>query len=269
LSVVLSLVVVGSLSGCGGGGGGAGSAPAPTLQSTNQSPGGFWTTQYTLTAGPNTGDTVNAFAVVTENGQFYYAATDQTTGCVVEAVFGQLSVSGNSISGSFDGDTPPSLNTPCAYPVVPETGTISGTISQRSEMTLALAGNASNLGPNTFTFSSEYNEPSSLATIAGNYTDNGGSNTLSINADGVIFEQDPTTGCVTNGQVSVIDAQYNVYSMSLTFDNCTGTSADLNGVTLTGFASLDHRLSPAVLSYGLSTSVDGVPIVVVHANPKQ
>ena len=113
------------------------------------------------------------------------------------------------------------------------------------------------VGPDTYnwSFSSLYDKASSLATTAGNYTD--GPDTLSIDGNGVIFEQDPTTGCVINGQVSLINTQYNAYSASITYSSCTGTFAAANGLTYTGLATLDQTVSPAELDFGLSTSANG------------
>ena len=70
--------------------------------------------------------------------------------------------------------------------------------------------------------------------IAGNYTD--GSDTLTISSDGAIFEQDATTGCVVNGQVSIPNMSYNAYSFSVTYANCTGANSVLNGTTATGLS---------------------------------
>ena len=119
----------------------------------------------------------------------------------------------------------------------------------------------------TWTFSNAYDTPSSLATIAGDYT--AGSNTLSINGNGVIFEQDPTTGCVINGQVTLINTQYNAYSVSVTFSSCTGSAAAANGLTMTGLAALDQTVSPAVLYFGLSASVSGRFVVLADEISKQ
>jgi len=105
----------------------------------------------------------------------------------------------------------------------------------------------------TWTFDSLYDAPSSLAAVAGNYSD--GNATLSINSNGVIFEQDPTSGCVLNGQISLIDARYDVYSVSITDSNCSVAPA--TAVTLTGLASLNQTVSSATLDLGISGSVNG------------
>ena len=268
----VTLLVIAGLSACGGGGGSSTGSSNNSAPPPNQSPGGIWTTQYSVTSGPNTGDMIKAVAIVSENGEFYYAARNQNNGCA-EVGFGQASVTGNSISGNVDVaivqyTTIAGVNATCTYQdgSTSGTGTISGTIAQRASMTLTVSGTTSigmALDPETesWTFSSSYDTASSLATVAGNYTD--GSDTLSIDGNGVIFEQDPATGCVTNGQISTIDTQYNTYAISLTPSNCTGSFAAVNGVTFTGLATFDQTVSPSQLAFGVSANVGGSFVVLV------
>jgi len=274
----ISFAAAAVLSGCGGGGGGSGD-PSSQPQQSNQSPGGYWTTNYTVTSGPNTGDSIKAVAIVSETGQLYYAARNQNNGCA-EVGFGQISVTGDTVSGSFDGavvqwTTIPGVNTTCAYSdgSISATGTISGVVNTGSSLTLttdATTSSGTALGSETFDWafnSSMYNTTSSLATVAGNYTDGG--DTLSISGSGVIFEQDPASGCVLNGQVSLIDSQYNVYSLSATVSNCMGAAAAANGVSVSGLATLDQTVSPVQLEFGISGSVNGQYIVYIGDDPKQ
>jgi hypothetical protein len=62
---------------------------------------------------------------------------------------------------------------------------------------------------------------------------------LSIAADGATFMQDATTGCITNGKVSVMVSRSNLYRVTVQHDSCTGPEAVLNGVNFGGFALLD------------------------------
>lgn len=272
-AILLSICL---LTACGGGG--SGSAvnsnvpPPPPPPAPNQDAGGIWQTQYTETSGPTAGDAIKAYAIVDESGSFYFALQDQNNGCA-EVGFGQATVVGNSISGNIDVavatfSTTPGVNTTCAFPdgSTSGTGIISGTVAQGSSMTLTdsvTTSNGTSLGTETHTwvFNSLYDNPSSLSAVSANYTD--GSDTLSIAGNGVIFEQDPTTGCVINGQISIINAAYNAYSMSLTYSNCTGSAAGANGYTLTGLATLDTTVSPAQLDFGVSTSTSGGGFVVL------
>ena len=288
MSIIRSMVlllVAAALSACGGGGGSTASSysppppPPPPPPAQNQSPGGIWTTQYTVTSGPNTGDTIKGIALVSENGNFYFASRNQNNGCAGLG-FGQASVTGNVITGNVDSAiavyaSNPAVNTNCTYPdgTKSGTGTISGTVTQQSSMTLTATGTTSAglalpSQTTTWTFSNAYNDGSSLATIAGNYTD--GPDTLTISSNGQIFEQDPTTNCVINGLVSLINPKYAVYSVSITITSCTGADAAANGVTLTGLAALVQTVTPpAQLAFGLSANVNGQTVVFVDQVSKQ
>jgi hypothetical protein len=271
---VFSLCVLASLGACGGGGssGGAG-APPPTA--TNQSVGGIWTTQYTVTSGANTGDVIVAEGIASETGQYFAYSKNTTNGCAGLG-FGQLSVTGSSVSGNEDAaivrySTIPGVATNCVYPdgSTSATGTLSGSVSQRGSLMLTATGmtslgNALATETTTFTFSNLYLNPSSLSTIAGNYNDGGA--TLSVNANGVIFEQD-SNGCILNGQASIIDATYNAYSMQVTFSGCTGTDASLNGVVAAGLVTLDTSTSPTTIVGGLTGQVAGQLFVEAFTLP--
>lgn len=267
------------LSACGGGGGGTSSAaaPAPAPQ-VNQQIGGIWQTQYTLTSGSTAGDTVNGLAISDQNGRIFFAERDQNNGCT-EVGFGQATVSGSAISGTVDFgiasySSLPGVNTSCTYSdgSTSGNGVITGTIAQQSSMTTTFSGTTS-LGTalatetHTWTFNSLYDNASSLSLLAANYTD--GSDTLSISTNGAIFEQDPPTGCVINGQMSIINSQYNAYNISMSISSCTGSEAVLNGLTLSGLATLDTSVSPAQLDFGVSTNAGGQYFVLVDTITQQ
>ena len=91
-----------------------------------------------------------------------------------------------------------------------------------------------------------YDRDSSLETVAGTYEAAAGS-VLSIAADGLLFAQDATTGCVVNGSIGIYSPSFNIYSMTLQYDGCTGAEAALNGSTFDGFAVLDDRERPEAL----------------------
>jgi hypothetical protein len=85
---------------------------------------------------------------------------------------------------------------------------------------------------------------------------------MNISSGGVIFAQDPASGCVVNGQMSLINSSYNAYAASATYSSCVGADAVLNGVTATGLAAVDVNVSPNVLYVGYSASVAGTTIIV-------
>jgi hypothetical protein len=102
-------------------------------------------------------------------------------------------------------------------------------------------------GPVSGTFSlaydALYDRDSSLATISGSFSGPSGT-VVTVDADGSIFSQDATTGCVVNGKASIIDAAYNMYRVQYTYGNCTGDLAALNGLTFAGLAALDNSVTP-------------------------
>jgi hypothetical protein len=265
-----------TLAACGGGGSTGGSGTAPPPPATTQSVGGIWTTQYTVTSGANTGDVITAEGIASETGQYFAYSKNTTNGCAGLA-FGQLSVTGSNVSGNEDAaivrySTAVGGATNCVYPdgSTSATGTIAGTVSQRSSLALTATGTTSLGGAlpaetTTFTFSSLYLNPSALATIAGNYNDGGP--TMTVDANGAVFEQDPN-GCVISGQVSIINSSYNAYGIQLTFANCTGTSASLNGVVASGLVTLDTATSPATVIGGITANIGGQPFVEAFNLPR-
>jgi hypothetical protein len=163
------------------------------------------------------------------------------------------------------------LQAGCTYPdgSTSATGTLSGTIVQGSTLTItatARTANGTTLPATTLTltFNSLYNESSSLTKLAGNWTGPTGIVTT-INGDGSFFAQDPASGCVVNGQYSIIDPKYNVYSGSATYSSCQGNAAVLNGLTATGLLTLNDTVSPNELAGGASVQLQNGAVVVVVA----
>jgi hypothetical protein len=125
-----------------------------------------------------------------------------------------------------------------------------GSVVQRVSMDLGLS--CKTLGGLEFVetlaleFDPVYDRDSSLQTVAGNYRTLA-ENVLSIAPDGLLFVQDATTGCVVNGQVTVITLASNLYTVVLQYDSCTGPDERLNGSRFDGFAQLVDTESPEAL----------------------
>ncbi len=166
---------------------------------------------------------------------------------------------GNDVSGNFQ------LVTPFGFTFSDGTTladcTLSGTVTERQTMSVtANCTTTAGLQDQTtvaLNYDTIYERDSSLATIAGIYDDGSGIVT-DIASDGMIFEQDPVSGCVTNGQVSVIDnGTFNLYGVELGFSNCTGQAADLNGSSFVGIGFLDNTIPPEVLIVLVTGDVGG------------
>ena len=288
-----SVILVGALllSACGGGSSWATpSAPAPTAPAAttpaptapapvvNESLGGIWKSQYTVTSGTDNGDTINALAIATEQGDFVTFAKNANNGCA-SIGFGQGSVSGTTVSATADWGvvqytTIPGVVTNCTEADGTTSGTtaLTGTVAQRATLTLTgtdttSAGTLYPATTTTWTYNSLYALTPSLSLIAGNYTD--GSDTITISSNGEIFEQDPTTGCVINGQVAIPNASYNAYSFSITYGNCTGTNSALNGITATGLGTYDNTVTPNEFDAGWHGIVNGQLYIYIGVFPKQ
>lgn len=140
------------------------------------------------------------------------------------------------------------------------TGTISGTVNQRQSMsaqfllTTALGVAGGNVL--SLTFNTLYNRPSTLAAIAGNFTDTASGAAATIDSSGVLTATDPGTGCVLDGQVTIVNATFNVYDFDFAYSSCTGAAAGLNGASFDGLATLDNSSTPEQLIV-LGSTVSG------------
>ena len=244
------LICLTPLHGCGGGGG---DSPPPFVPPpvVNQSPGGIWLGVDSIGQ--------DIVALVTETGRFHFIADLSSQGS------GILSVSnGNDVNGNFDLVTELGFVFPDGTTLA--NCTLSGTVNERQTLTVTVncTTTAGLQTQTTVALSYEplYDRDSSLATIAGMFDDGSGVVTI-IAADGTIFEQDPVSGCVLNGQVSIINTAFNAYDFEFGISNCTGLFAVLNGATFVGIGVLDNTVNPELLVVGLTGVVSGVLISIV------
>ena len=229
----------------GGGGGGGGAAPLPQPPVVNASPSGSWT------GIDSNGGLI--IALVTETGRFHIIDEFLNQGS------GSLSVSnGNDVTANFQLVTPLGITFPDGTTL--RDCTLSGTVTERQTMTVT--GNCTTTAglqdqiTVTLNYDAIYERDSSLATIASLYDDGSGIVT-DIASDGMIFEQDPVLGCVTIGQVSVIDPDFNLYDFQFGLSNCTGPDAILNGASFVGLGLLDDTFPPEVLLVLVTGDVAG------------
>ena len=219
--------------------------------SGNVSPAGLW--------GSANSDGEGILLLVTETGRFhlYTQFGKQSAGVLSMRNGNEVSVDLQFIanqSGPYFADDTTLSN--C---------TLSGTVDkpQYQVWTMSLNGNCTTtaglqfqFAEMPFVYSLLYERASSLATIAGLYEDLKGA-VIEIFTDGLIFAQDPVTNCVINGQASIIDTTFNAYDFQLTYSNCTGPDADLNGATFVGIGYLNGPGSPIDLIAPVIGEVDG------------
>ena len=217
---------------------------APVAPNAKASPGGIWHGM-----DPDGG---SISMVVTETGRFHYVDADLSQGS------GVLSVSdANEIEGNFQIVTP--LGSSFADGTTSKFCSLSGAVVERQTMTINV--DCSNLAglqdtiEATLSNKELYERDSSLAAIGGNY--DGDKIVLDVAGDGAIFSQDPGTGCVVNGQVSIIDNAFNAYDVEFTYSNCTEQAAILNGSDFVGIALLDDTVLPEALFVTAIGNIDG------------
>jgi hypothetical protein len=216
--------------------------------STNVDPGGIWTGVDTVGGGEQ------MVGIVTEDGQANFI--DQNG---IQYV-GTIDMSGDTFTVNIQGYAP--FGSTFSDGSTHGTGTATGTITARQSIsgttTFTTDAGTTTTGALTLTFNALYNVPSSLATIAGSYTDQATGSVVTISSDGTIFSQNPATGCVINGTASIINASYNAYGFQIEYANCKGVYAKLNGIPLAGLGLFDNTASPAAIIAGGTSSSGGV-----------
>ena len=215
-----------ALAGCGGGSGSGGSITPPASAA---SPGGIWT-------GTDSGTGLEVTALVTESGQAQVIRSDGAQ------YFGNVTVSGNnSISATIDGVTLYGTTFPDGS--VHGTGKVTGTLTERSSIQAKVSFTTdkgeSTTSSVTLAFQSIYTAAPNIGNFAGNWIDSGSGDVISITSGGALFVQDPNSGCVINGQINIVQTNYNLWAASIDYANCTGPWSILNGLEFAGFVELN------------------------------
>lgn len=268
------LMLAAILSACGGGGGSGGSSPSsPSApSSTNASPGGFWQGQFIVASGTS----IDGSVLVGENGILYADALDQMNQCA-NVMTGQLTVSGTSVSGNV---TVTLLHFPAPDQTVCEfadgsttgTGTLSGSIVERSTLTLmpkittakgtVLTGTTLSLAY----YGLIYERPVPLSMIAGTWQSLTGFLTTFSDSGG-LTATDPISGCTVSGNISIINASYNAYAVTGNYTACPAGSSSLNNATISGV--LAYVAENRALFGGYSTHANGVTALVYAEGPRR
>jgi len=240
------LTALALLSGCGGGNSSSGGASPPPPPASASAAAGIW-------FGTETPSGSSVFGVIDGAGdvRFVVGGNAQYSGSVT--------MSGDSASANIEGFA--SFPNTFADGSIHGAGAVSGTVSQGVSAQLTNhfttdAGAAAS-GSIALEYEKMYDQPSSLAAIAGNYTDSATQTVVSINSDGAITAQDPSSGCIINGTISVIDPAHAAYRVSLTPADCAGPSAVLNGIMFTGLAAAGDIENARILAMVSGTGQSG------------
>ena len=236
------------LSACGGGGsGGGGSAPVPgpapapppdpgptaPPPPANQSPGGIWSG---FTAA---GD---ATFYITEEGELHFSA-DIPGGLLILGA-GTVEISnGDELAGELQAGRilpEPSASSPPGLIC-----SLDGALTERVEMVIAMKCEDDG-GPVwnesvTLSWSPDYEQPSSLDRIADSYrlAFRPAAEVLNLVSGGEIsgmYGNGPN--CTLNGQITLLDPQYNLYWVEWTASGCLAPFPNYEGVKFSGIASM-------------------------------
>jgi hypothetical protein len=247
---VVATMVAGAaflLTSCGGGSTVGGGPPT-----TDSIPGGIW-------RGTESVSGLQVTGLVDESGNFHFLRGDG-----VQYV-GATTVSGQSLTANLEGFVPLGF----AFPDGSRhgTGSITATLQARKTITATTrfqtdSGSVSN-GTLNLTFDTLYNRASSLTTLSGNFTNPANNVVVTVGSNGTLFSQDPASGCVLNGNVSVINASYNAYRVQYDYANCVGQASALNGVQFSGLATLDNTVVPERIILGVTGQSGNVKYSVV------
>lgn len=174
--------------------------------------------------------------IVDEDGRAYFLQDDGLM------FFGKITSSGSQVTATLN--VAPARGTATSLWDGSPRGTVAvdGTVQARSSMSVEHVITSANGGRMTGTMAlnnvMSHGVDSSLDFIAGNYVVARGEvgGVLNISSQGEMFLQDPASGCVVNGEMAIMNSNYNVYDVRMLFSNCTGSYSTLNGVTLGGLA---------------------------------
>lgn len=225
-------------------------APGPGQGVPDQALAGAWS------GIDNSGNFIVVFS--TNDGRFNLLVADNA-----EQGFGTASVVGGALTINYTQVAPFGFTLSDGSSSAACSG--SGTIQERQTLSISVdCTTGGGLSFNTFAdllYDPLNDRDSALSVIGGVYTDEDAVVT-SIAGDGVLFSQDPVSGCVQNGQVNVIDPDYNLYDVTITYSNCLAPFTGLNGATFSGFALLNNDSAPELIGFVLTGRVNSVTVAL-------
>jgi hypothetical protein len=177
---------------------------------------------------------------------------------------GTAQVAGTSVAMSIDGY--PQFGAEFSDGSTSGVGTFNGTLTSGSSITGTLTfttiADSVTTSTWTLTFSSLYNMSSPVSAVSGTFTESTSAvsqgldplsgASVSISATGALSGQSSTSGCALNGTISNSNTSYDVYQVSYTYENCTGSYAVLNGIQFTGLGYYNPNVSPPEITIGVT-----------------
>lgn len=242
IAIWLSAVL--TTGGCSGGdsnspgGQSGGTPPPPPPPPPTVSAGGLWVGELELEVNGQHGThtSLPLRALVTEDGDFRFILDEQA-----QQIVGDFYVEGTDLKsngGLFWYEQPWWITASADFQgsFVLSNGTVDERVSLTGNFQSTWPDLLEYVGSFSLAYDPLYERASSLRQLAGTYT--GAGESLSIDDAGTLFYQSSLSRCVGNGSADLIDTDFNLYSVSVSIESCSGNDAARNGRTYTGFAYL-------------------------------
>lgn len=210
------------------------------MASPNQTIGGIWTAA-SVPAGKT------GYMISDEGGLAFFRAADSTCTDTYDTVFFLGNTPGGFIGGSL------SQMLPISCGGVGDNGFYLFFDSTALTLSAQDYNTSVTTDFNLIAQSVAYNQPSSAASVAGNWTTPGG-DVIAVDGSGAMAATDTLSGCTVTGQIASANPAYNIYYLTLHYSGCTAVPADLapfttdsaglNGAVVTGLATIDNSVTP-------------------------
>jgi hypothetical protein len=196
--------------------------------------------------------------VIAETLEFVCIVTDVTTDAFLAGAQGTVQINGSQVTGS--GTLVAAPGTMLADGSTVANLTITGTASEGSTLNLTIAAAGVSISVST-TFEALYNRARALATVDGNYSSFdlfGVGDLTSFSVNNGVITSASMSGCVGNGQITIIDAAFNAYDVALDVTSCGVFNGMYDGLGVTAdAAATDDGFNFAVFT--TSSVIFGAP----------
>lgn len=254
--------VICGVSGCGN----AGKAPTVTVTSAKQEPvAGVWKASDVVVGA----DMQDFNCLVTE--AFEFSCRLHENGIeFAAAIRGNLQVNGNQVSGTGTYYSAPRRT--LANGATVAALTISGgMVSEASRLDLTINAAGISFSPSLDYDVVSHNKPSTLSEVRGPYSEFdifGDPASFNVDSNGAIATQS-STGCIGNGQVNIIQDEFNVYDVALDISSCGSLDGSYAGLGTLGTRVIrdneefDNPTENDVFSFNVFTNqsvIDGAAV---------
>lgn len=212
--IALALLVASCGGGSGGDDDGGNGSPAPTPEPTNAA--GIW--EGTAVTGNLT---LDVLGIVTEQGEGRFLDENGT-----QYVIDTLAGNDGDISLTFTAIAEVGFTFIDGSTIA--TGELSGSVTETSSFSGEYTLSTGETGTMSLTYDTIYERDSSIDKLTGLWDEQFG--VMSVDPSGAFFMQD-SFGCVYDGEASIIDPEFNAYSLSMTVSSCgAGVDGEYSGV---------------------------------------